>query len=258
MATRLAAQNFAVYALDHQGHGCSEGDRLFVQLFDDFVEDVRKLTLMAKGRHPQVLRTFMIGHSLGGLIALNAAAADPRLASGVSEVDDLLSSETDSGSGSSAPPGLFDGVVLSSPAFKVETPPLASTVAPILAAFLPKLPSPTIDIATLCRDDSVVDRYANDSLVCRGYPSLRLSSEIVAAVGRVPEVAAGFDVPFLLMHGLDDRICLPQGSQSFFNQAVAKDKSFTTFPDSFHELFNEPDREENAIAVTLQWLDERC
>ncbi|GBG25824.1 Monoglyceride lipase [Hondaea fermentalgiana] len=233
VAMRLAGEGYAVYALDHQGHGCSEGDRMHVKWFADFVEDLLELTLMAVGSSQRMPRVFLLGHGTGGLIGLYAAHYAP---------------------------GLYQGIILSSPALHLEMPLFSDVVVPRMAALAPKLPSPGMDHSALCRDNSVVDRYLNDPLVCHGRPTLRLSSEVMAAALRVPAFAAGFSVPYLLMHGSGDRICLPLGSASFHDAVKAvpeEDKEFHIFPGAYHELFNEPDRDSRALACTLDWLEDR-
>jgi hypothetical protein len=67
VARALNAVGFVVYGLDHQGHGRSEGDRLHVNKFDDFVDDVMALVNIAKSENPTIAnKTFMIAHSMGG------------------------------------------------------------------------------------------------------------------------------------------------------------------------------------------------
>ena len=51
VANALKGRGFAVYALDHQGHGASEGDRAHVKRFADYVKDVLQFTELAKVRH---------------------------------------------------------------------------------------------------------------------------------------------------------------------------------------------------------------
>lgn len=233
IGSRLAGEGYALYAMDHQGHGCSEGDRMHVKWFADYVEDLQEFTRMAIACHPRDTRVFVLGHSIGGLIALYATHYAP---------------------------SLYHGIILSAPTLQVEIPLLSDVVVPYVASFLPKLPYTVMDISTLCRDTSVIDRYVNDPLVCHGAPTMRTSNEIVAAVLRVPSFAASFSVPYLLMHGSGDKISPPRGSAAFHEAVKAvpeEDKEFHVFPGSFHELYNEPDRDERALACTLDWLEDR-
>lgn len=84
MATALTEQGLAVYALDHQGHGKSEGDRVYVRSFEDFPTDVVALTKLAQKEHPScVEKTFLLGHSMGALIAIRTGIGYPDLYKGI-------------------------------------------------------------------------------------------------------------------------------------------------------------------------------
>jgi pimeloyl-ACP methyl ester carboxylesterase len=73
VAAALTRAGFVVYVMDHQGHGQSEGDRAHVVKFTDYAEDVLTLARMAQERHHLLTnRTFLLGHSMGGAIAIQA------------------------------------------------------------------------------------------------------------------------------------------------------------------------------------------
>src|SRR5262245_35219500 len=67
-AEQLAADGFAVYALDLRGRGKSEGERFYVEEFSDYLGDVDKLVGIAQSRNPG-LPVYVLGHSAGGVIA---------------------------------------------------------------------------------------------------------------------------------------------------------------------------------------------
>ena len=61
VAKALNNIGFVVYALDHQGHGRSEGDRLHLKSFDDYVDDVLAVVAMAKRDNPLIKnKTFIL------------------------------------------------------------------------------------------------------------------------------------------------------------------------------------------------------
>jgi acylglycerol lipase len=236
VARKLAAGGFEVYALDHQGHGQSEGARAHVMHFSDFVSDVHELTRLAAARHTAGLKVFLIGHSMGALIAVHSVHCAP---------------------------GLYDGVVLCSPPLRVEKPPGADLVVPNLASLMPKLRVVPLEIATLCRDDSVCDRYMNDPLVFHGNATLRLINELASHVDVAQDLARTFATPYLLVHGTADKICLFDGSESFHSKTPAQDKTFVPFEGHFHELLNEGALSEQAGVQraddrVVSWLLERA
>jgi len=226
----LAAKGMAVYALDHQGHGQSEGTRVYVKSFKDFISDVHQLTELAKKRHPTTKKVFLLGHSMGALISVHSANDAPRL---------------------------YDGVVLSAPPLKLDLDPVTRKAAAFISSLLPKLGGPGLDVSTLCHDVSVVDRYNNDPLIGMGPQTFRITNELIKAIDDVPKFAPKFAVPYLLMHGTSDKMCMYEGSVEFDAKTISKDKKFVSFKGNFHELYNEPDRMERAFAETISWLEER-
>ena len=135
-ASFLTAAGFAVYALDHQGHGASEGDRVHIQKFDDFTQDVLQFTNIVKERHPELRNSFfLIGHSMGALISIHTALANL---------------------------GQWAGVVLSGAPLKPDpkvASPFLIAVAHFLSNILPKLPLDKLPPDGLCTDKAVVQNY---------------------------------------------------------------------------------------------------
>jgi acylglycerol lipase len=66
-------RGYAIYALDHRGHGRSEGARVYVERFTDYLDDLKTFFDMVRGWHPD-RKIFMVGHSMGGTIGLAYAA----------------------------------------------------------------------------------------------------------------------------------------------------------------------------------------
>ena len=66
LASRLASLGVASFALDHVGHGRSEGESLFVEHMDHRRDDVLFLTALARKKVGENLPVFLYGHSMGG------------------------------------------------------------------------------------------------------------------------------------------------------------------------------------------------
>ncbi|MCK8778587.1 alpha/beta hydrolase [Rhizobium sp. NTR19] len=81
-ATAMAAAGFHAYAFDHRGHGETTAPGAPTGRFarrngtDLVLQDVKAVRDLAAGDHPG-LPVLLFGHSMGGLIALNAAATYP-------------------------------------------------------------------------------------------------------------------------------------------------------------------------------------
>lgn len=66
-------RGFAVYALDHRGHGRSGGERVHVDSFDDYVDDLK--TYFDQIRDDEAdMPIYLLGHSMGVFIAVSYAA----------------------------------------------------------------------------------------------------------------------------------------------------------------------------------------
>ena len=63
----------------------------------------------------------------------------------------------------------------------------------------------------------------------------------------------------LLLHGAEDSLSMPEGSQAFFdslpNERVPGSE-IHIYPGLRHEIFNEPEREQ-VLSDVLQWCDNR-
>lgn len=213
----LAEQGLATFALDHQGHGASEGDRAYAKRFGDFCADVLQLTECAKALYPDVTPLFLIGHSMGGAIALKTALETPDIWTG--------------------------GVVLSGPLL-VPDPAVAKpalvALARGLSRMLPKLALDKLDPEKISKDPVVVSAYMNDPLVYTGGIRVRLAAEFLAFFDEVQARAADWSVPFLIQHGSEDTLCLPRGSVELFRRSAtpSADKKLILYEGLRHEIYN--------------------
>src|SRR5207244_3628802 len=77
VAERLTAEAYAIYALDHRGHGRSDGTRAQIDSLDRLVEDLGRLVALVGGK------PFLVGHSMGGAVALTYAIRHGETISGL-------------------------------------------------------------------------------------------------------------------------------------------------------------------------------
>lgn len=229
-AGKLNAAGIGVYALDHWGHGKSDGTYGFVPAFSAFTDGVELLLAEAEREHPQVPR-FLIGHSMGGLIAaLHLQSHQARYA----------------------------GAVLSGPAIKASEQPsrLLIWVSRLLSRLAPRLGVLALDAGGVSRDPAVVAAYNADPLVYSGKMSARLAAEMFDAMARARDGAGQITLPLLIAHGTDDRLTAPAGSEYLFVHAGSTDKTLKLYPGLYHEIFNEPERD-SVIADVVGWITAR-
>jgi acylglycerol lipase len=229
VVARLVQEGYAVYALDHRGHGRSDGPRAFIEDMDNVVADVDTLVDRVAVTEPGV-PVFMVGHSMGGLVALRYALAhQERLA----------------------------GLVLSSALAQLDAVPKPlQLVGRALSVIAPRAPLIAIDPALTSRDPAVVEAYRSDSLVHHGKVPARTAIQLADAVEGFPSAVAAITVPTLILYGTADGLCPPAGSVMLAERIGAADITVTAYDGLFHEIFNEPERDA-VLDDVVGWLGAR-
>ena len=209
-------EGVAVVAPDHLGHGHSPGVRGHIDSFSEYLAPLDELRGKIRQWYPQS-PCFLVGHSLGGLIAVRQ-----------------LMERSDG----------FAGVALSAAALQVAAPPskLSLIVMRLLAAVRPTLGVMQLEASEISRDTCVVQRYLDDPLVHHGKISAGLASHLLRAMAEVEEGSYKISLPALILHGEEDVMTSPAGSVAFHAALGSADKSLSVYPGLFHELFNEPER----------------
>jgi Lysophospholipase len=216
----------AVYALDHRGHGRSAGRRAHLDRYEDWISDFDAFRRHVVARHPDA-PVFLLGHSMGGQIALAYAL--------------------DHGDG-------LSGLVLSAPALASNTIPQAAVpVLKGLSRIAPTLRPAGIDETKISKDPDVVAAYQADPLVHHGNPTLGLSAALFRGFDVLPERARGLTLPLLLQHGTLDELTDPAGSRLLESTSGSPDQTVRWYEGLWHEIYNEPERE-RPLADLRDWL----
>ena len=226
----MVPRGFALYALDHRGHGRSEGPRGHVGRFAEFIADLHAFRVrVEEGQRGKPL--VVLGHSMGGLIAVRYLLSH---ASGVT------------------------GAVLSSPAFGIlnEPPRALRWVARILSWIAPRASfQSNVEPELLSRDADVGRAYAEDPLVHRR-ASVRFYTEFKWAIRDAHERAAEIVLPILVLQAGDDRLVDARATESFVQKVGSERKEFQLYTGFFHEIFNETEKE-RVFADLERWLETR-
>ncbi len=228
LAEYCVARGYAVAALDHPGHGQSEGRRVHVRRFDDFLAALRRFHERVGADLPGVPQ-FLLGHSLGGLIASHY----------------LLEHQRD-----------FVGCILSGPAIMTDIEPglVQSWLIRTLALVYPTAGVLQLDAGGVSRDPAEVERYLGDPLVYNGKLTARLVNELFGAMGQIHTRAADISLPLLLLHGGGDVMTSPEGSRLLHDRVGSEHKSLRIYPGLYHEIFNEPEHMD-IFREVLDWCD---
>lgn len=222
----LVPQGFAVYALDHRGHGRSPGQRGYVNSMADFRGDVAALVQLAAAAQPNI-PLFVMGHSLGGLIILDYVLHQPE--------------------------GLR-GVIVSAPAVgSVGVSPILLQVSRVLSRVWPTFSLETgLDVKGISRDPQEVQAYQNDPLV-HGKGTARLATEVMDTAVFCQENAHTLQLPLLMIHGAADIITSPTDSRRFFDNVTGSDKTYIAYEGGYHESHNDI-HSPQVVADISAWL----
>lgn len=228
VAARLNSSGYGVIALDHIGHGRSDGVRGDVPSFSAYLDGMDALLAQVQSDWPHV-PLLLLGHSMGGLIAVNHLAARE---------------------------AAYVAAAVSGPAILPAAPPsrLMIWISRLLARIAPRLGVIALDASGVSRDPAVVAAYLADPLVHNGKIGARLAREMFDAMAKAREVAPTVSLPLLIQHGDADSMAAPAGGQYLFDHAGSTDKRIILYPGLFHEIYNEP--EQAAVLDDLvAWFD---
>lgn len=226
----LVPRGYAVYGFDHRGHGRSPGQRGHINNWAEYRGDVDAFLRLVRGREGD-RPLFVFGHSLGALIVLEYVLRRPG--------------------------GLHGAVVCGAPLEPVGVAkPYLVALARLLSRVWPHFSLSTrLGTPAISRDPAVVHAYRTDPLVHRT-ATARWGTECLAAIGWVKAHAAEWRVPVLFLHGGADRLNAPEGTARVFAQVIYPDKMMRIYPDAFHELHNDVNREAVLHDIAL-WLEQR-
>jgi len=216
----MAEAGIDVHAFDIRGHGLSGGRRVYVRVWDDYLDDLA--VRVAAVREPGV-PLVLFGHSMGALIALTYACSDR-------PAPDLL--------------------VLSAVPLDARVPGWQRALAPILSRLAPTaiLANP-ITGEQLSRDPAVGKAYFADPLV-QPRSTTRLGAELLKAMKRGREGLDRLRIPALVIHGGGDTLVPTRASEPLAAVAGVERR---VLPDLHHETLNEPEGPE-VVAAIVDWL----
>lgn len=220
---------YALYGLDHVGHGKSGGDREFVRTFDDYTCTLHEYYNMVRDWHPDT-SIFLVGHSMGGLIVSYY----------------LLNYRAD-----------IKGAVISAPIIKILG--LSRTMialGKVLSVIAPKAGLKKLDATGISRSPEVVDAYNDDPLVFHGKTPARWGGECLKAMLYVTDHMREISQPFIALQGEADKMADPTGVRMLYEEAGSTDKILKTYPGLYHEIFNEPEHEQ-VLKDVEAWLSAR-
>ncbi|MBA4747390.1 MAG: alpha/beta hydrolase [Sphingopyxis sp.] len=228
VAARMNAAGLAVVALDHMGHGRSDGTPGYVAAFSVYLDGMDALLAHVRAEYPH-RPLLLLGHSMGGLIAVHHLLRHPHI---------------------------YAAAAVSGPAILPAAPPSRFTIwiSRILSRLLPRLGVVALDANGVSRDPAVVAAYRADPLVYDGKIGARLAEAMFDAMGQAAKAAPRLTVPLLVQHGDADMLAAPAGGQYLHDHAGSADKQLILYPGLYHEIFNEPEQV-SVLDDLVAWFD---
>ena len=230
LASALDARGYSVYVPDLRGHGKSPGQRGHIDRWDNFLDDVARLIAHIAAARPGG-KIILLGHSLGGLIAITAAHLHHQS---------------------------LTALVLSSPCLELARPPAAALeqLVGLLSRFVPRLPLKNrVDPRKLSHVESEVQAYRQDPLV-HSWITPRLFCEIRSAMTRARNDVRIPHLPVLLLVAGADQICRPRTAEEWFRALASETKTCKVYPQAYHEVLKDRERDEMLDDI-VSWLDGR-
>jgi acylglycerol lipase len=226
----LEGRGIAIYALDHRGHGKSGGKRGHVDSFMKYIGDLKQLlddVIYKEYRKPPIV---LLGHSMGGLIAMKFVLTHPRDC---------------------------DALVLSAPSLipAVAVPLGKKMLGRILSRLYPSFTlNNELDPSDISTDLETVRAYREDPLV-HSRVSARWHTEFIDTASECLKRATELTMPILLIHGTGDRMVSARSSKLVYERASSPDKQIQFFEGLFHETMNEEiESRKKVLRLLRDWI----
>lgn len=226
LAAALVQRGWQLVIPDLRGHGKSGGVSTHVKSFDTYCEDMsliwRRLKLT---EHPP----FLLGHSMGGLIATRAVQT-----------------------GCVTPAAL----VLSSPLLGLKIPvrPIKYLLGKVLVRVLPTARfSNGIDPSNMTRDSEFTAKRRGDPLIIKTVTAGWFFA-MKSALDAAQRDAAKITAPVMAVQGSEDRTTDPAALAEWWSRIGSTEKQLVILPDHIHELFFEADWNDT-LRLVIDWLE---
>jgi alpha-beta hydrolase superfamily lysophospholipase len=239
-AVHLAAAGFAVAALDHQGHGFSEGLQGHLPDIEPVLDDCDAAFAPFRADYPPPLPCFLYGESLGGAIALLLHLRNRDL--------------------------WRDGAVLNgamcgiSPRFKPPWPleHLLAAAAKVVPTWRVAFTRGNIPERSFKVDWKRALALASPRRTTAP-PRAATALELLRVCRDLQQRFEDVRLPLLVVHGAEDTVCDPACVEELYSRAGSSDKTLRVYPGMWHQIIGEPEENvEKVFDEIIGWLKARA
>lgn len=213
-------KGYAIFGIDLPGHGRSSGEKAFIKSFKTYINTIDDSVQRIKRLYPQK-PLFILGHSMGGLIATEYLTQKNCKA---------------------------DGAILSCPSIKTTKP--LSKVKYLFSLFCSVF-APKIHIQKLHTQNCKSLCNSSDPFLYKGKITARLSIELIKAMKRVILKAPKISTPMLILQCTEDSLVSPEGAKSLYSLINSKDKTLKLYNSQSHEILSSTNN--NTVINDLSW-----
>ena len=221
-----------VFSFDCRGHGKSEGTRGDSKGIRELSLDLGKFLDFLQEKY-QIEKPILLGHSMGGLIALDYS---------------LLHSNQLNLKALVVNAAALRPIINFQQKIKIAVGRFLYTFAPrlVLHSGLPT--------DALSRHKDSTKAYQKDPLT-HGKLSIRLGLSIIDSGQDLLQKAKNLKIPVLVSHGEQDRIADPTASKELYENISSNDKTLAIYPELYHETYHElPESREKVIKDLYEWV----
>lgn len=233
VAKMLALNGYNVFAPDLRGHGKTSGKRGHVLSFSEYIDDIAEFSQNVIGDNLKNKPRFVLGHSMGGLIAFLYTVSNQSSISGLILSNPLM------------------GISAKIPLFKAVLGKILSNIFPSLTL------DNELNPEHVCSKPEVVRAYVTDPLVHKRV-STRWFTEMNKSVSWVQNCHADIlKVPVLLLISNQDKLVDYKSSQAVLSSFNLQDKEIRLFDGLYHEILFE-DEGPKIVKDIISWIDARA
>ncbi|KAL0420041.1 UNVERIFIED_CONTAM: Caffeoylshikimate esterase [Sesamum radiatum] len=221
VGTKLASHGYAVFGIDHEGHGRSMGARCYIKRFDNIVNDCSDHFKSICGKKSLILN-FSTGRVQGKEKISEKLKPHPVVISLLTTVEDVI------------------------PKWKI-----VPTKDIIDSAFKDPIKREEVGL-------NIVS--ASNKLIYQQKPRLKTALEMLRTSMNLEDSLNEVTLPFFVLHGEADIVTDPEVSRALYEQASSSDKTIKLYQGMWHGLTaGEPDDNiEIVFSDIISWLDRRA
>ena len=224
-ADQFVQAGMAACALDLRGRGRSEGERFYVERFDDYVDDLAKLVEFASSLAPST-PVYLLGHSAGGVVSCLFALRQPHA---------------------------LAGLVCEDFAFDLPAPGFALALFKGISRVAPHARALKLKHQDFSRDPMVVKAMDEDPLIAGEAQPFATMAALIRADAQLRKAIPGIRLPLFVIHGTADRAARPRGSQYLHAHAGSSDKTLELYEGRYHDPLNDLGKEE-VMSDIIAWI----